>query len=108
VTEPEVVNGNHATGNGHPEAIGIGPSVKPVLGKDHQTNGNGHHGKAPAPQQSPFSWAEFLAEPPAKPTGLPLQCSGPGAVPVLEDVGTEAGTGRRVTLAVLTIFRRDI
>ena len=29
--------------------------------------GNGHRGEAPEPQQSLFSWAEFLAEEPVKP-----------------------------------------
>ena len=36
---------------------GIGPSVELVLG-----NGNGRHDDADGPQQSLFSWAEFLAE----------------------------------------------
>ena len=30
-------------------------------------NGNGHHDEAPEPQQSLFSWAEFMAEEPVKP-----------------------------------------
>ena len=42
-------NGQHANGNG--------------------ANGNGHHGEAPEPQQSIFSWAEFMAEEPVKPRG---------------------------------------
>ena len=46
------VNGQHANGNGH----------KPV-----PVNGNGHHDAAEEPQQSLFSWAEFLAEEPVKP-----------------------------------------
>ena len=32
-------------------------------------NGNGHHDEAPEPQQSLFSWAEFMAEEPFKPKG---------------------------------------
>ena len=62
--EPDAVavNGNGATGNGHPEAIDLGPSVEPVLG-------NGHHDEAPAPQLSLFSWAEFVAAQPAEPKG---------------------------------------
>ena len=32
--------------------------------------GNGHHDEAPEPQQSLFSWAEFMAEAPVKPKGL--------------------------------------
>ena len=41
-------------------------------GKGHAAfpvNGNGHHDEAPEPQQSLFSWAEFMAEEPAKPKG---------------------------------------
>ena len=64
--EPEAVvvngNGHHANGNGH-ETIGIGPTVELVLA-------NGHHDEAPEPQQSLFSWAEFMAEEPVKPKGL--------------------------------------
>ena len=89
--EPEIiaVNGNgHApapvNGNGtnaH-NAGGIGPTVELVLGNGHQTNGNGHvpapvngngtnghHDEAPEPQQTLFSWAEFMAEEPVKPRG---------------------------------------
>ena len=34
------------------------------------SNGNGHHDdETPEPQQSLFSWAEFMAEEPAKPRG---------------------------------------
>ena len=32
-------------------------------------NGNGHRDEAPVPQQSLFSWAEFLAEEPVRPKG---------------------------------------
>ena len=80
--EPEAapVNGNglHANGNGH-ETIGIGPTVELALGNGHHpngnghapapVNGNGHHDEAPEPQQSLFSWAEFMAEEPVKPKG---------------------------------------
>ena len=34
-----------------------------------RSNGNGHHDEAPEPQQSLFSWAEFMAEEPVKPKG---------------------------------------
>ena len=34
-----------------------------------EVNGNGHHEEAPEPQQSLFSWAEFMAEEPVKPKG---------------------------------------
>ena len=40
------VNGHHADGNGH---------------KAVPANGNGHHDEAEEPQQSLFSWAEFIA-----------------------------------------------
>ena len=78
--EPEAVEVN---GNGH-HANGIGPTVELVLGNGHKVNGNGangnghapglvngngHHDEAPEPQQSLFSWAEFMAEEPVKPKG---------------------------------------
>ena len=85
-TEPEAVevNGNGVNGNGHHDAIGIGPTVElvPVNGPanghapapvnslprtGYGGNGNGHHDEAPEPQQSLFSWAEFMAEEPVKP-----------------------------------------
>ena len=66
--EPETVgvngNGHHSNGNGHRD--GIGPTVELVVGDGHA---NGHHGEAPKPQQSLFSWAEFMAEEPVKPKG---------------------------------------
>ena len=63
--EAETVEVN---GNGHHEAIG--PTVEFVLGNGRHANGNGngHHDETPEPQQSLFSWAEFMAEP-AKPRG---------------------------------------
>ena len=82
--EPEAigVNGN---GNGHHDAIG--PTVELVVGGSHAANGNGHapvpvnsltrtgyggngnghHDDAGEPQQSLFSWAEFMVEEPVKP-----------------------------------------
>ena len=71
--EPEAVavNGNGANGNGHHDD-GIGPTVELVLGNGRlpvNGNGNGHHEEAPEPQQSLFSWAEFMAEEPVKPRG---------------------------------------
>ena len=79
--EPETigVNGN---GNGHHDANGIGPTVElvPVNGRHANGNGNGHAAipvdrngyhddETPEPQQSLFSWAEFMAEEPVKPKG---------------------------------------
>ena len=78
--EPEAVavngNGHHANGNGH-EAIGPTVELVPVNGRHANANGhapapvngNGHHDEAQEPQQSLFSWAEFMAEEPVKPKG---------------------------------------
>ena len=72
--EPEAVAVN---GNGH-HADGIGPTVELVPANGHangnghaavEVNGNGHSDEAPEPQQSLFSWAEFMAEEPVKPKG---------------------------------------
>ena len=73
--EPEAVAVN---GNGH-HADGIGPTVELVLDDGHHANGNGHgHAAVPVngdrdeasePQQTLFSWAEFMAEEPVKPKG---------------------------------------
>ena len=49
-------NEHHANGNGHAHV--------PVNGND-----NGHHGEAPEPQRTMFSWTEFMAEEPVKPKG---------------------------------------
>ena len=74
--EPETVsvngNGHHANGG---DALGIGrPTVELVPvnghanGNGHGNGTNGHHyDEAPEPQQSLFSWAEFMAEEPVKP-----------------------------------------
>ena len=77
--EPEAVAVN---GNGHHDANAIGPTVEVVPvnglhanGNGHAPapvngNGNGHHDDdALEPQQSLFSWAEFMAEEPVKPRG---------------------------------------
>ena len=74
--EPETIgvngNGHHANGNGHRDVIGIEPTVDLVPVNGHAPaagNGNGHHDEAEEPQQSLFSWAEFMAEEPVKPKG---------------------------------------
>ena len=72
--EPETVsvngNGHHANGG---DALGIGPTVELVMGNGHASaNGNGNgrlDDEADEPQQSLFSWAEFMAEEPVKPKG---------------------------------------
>ncbi|MCY4529238.1 MAG: hypothetical protein OXD46_09465, partial [Chloroflexi bacterium] len=62
-------------GNGHHDALPIGPTVELVPASGHApvngtgTNGNDHHDEDPKPQQSLFSWAEFIAEEPVKPKG---------------------------------------
>ena len=90
--EPETVavNGN---GNGHHD--GIGPTVELVVGNGRHANGNGHapapvngdgtnghDDEAPEPQQSLFSWAEFMAEEPVKPKGRGRNAQSSTPVPV--------------------------
>ena len=72
--EPETIsvngNGHHANGNGngHHDPFDIGTTVELVPASGHANgNGNGHHDETPEPQQSLFSWAEFMAEEPVKP-----------------------------------------
>ena len=66
---PEAVAVN---GNGHHEAIPIGPTVELFPANGHGISGNGANGhhredEAEEPQQTLFSWAEFMAEEPVKP-----------------------------------------
>ena len=70
------VNGKGTNGNGHQDGFDIGPTVElvPANGNGHSPvpiNGscNDHHEKADEPQQTLFSWAEFMAEEPVKPKG---------------------------------------
>ena len=63
-------------GNGHhANSDSIGPTVELTVGGNApdngngDSNGNGHHEEAPEPQQSFFSWAEFLADEPVKARG---------------------------------------
>ena len=89
--EPEAVAVN---GNGH-HADGTGPSVELVLG-------NGHYDEAEEPQQTLFSWAEFMAEEPVKPKGRSRKPQPATASPVRMGVcpgaGAGGGAGRRGTL----------
>ena len=70
--EPETiaVNGN-GNGNGRHDPFDIGPTVELVPANGRHANGNGTNGhrddEALEPQQSLFSWAEFMAEEPVKP-----------------------------------------
>ena len=76
--EPEAVevNGNGHHANGHDDPLGVGPTVELAPANGHAVNGNGnghapvpvngnghHDDEAEEPQQSLFSWAEFMAEP---------------------------------------------
>ena len=67
--EPESVsvNGNGTNGNGRHDPFGIGPAVELVPANALHDNGNGHHEEAGDPQQTLFSWAEFMAQEPVKP-----------------------------------------
>jgi len=67
VVEPETVDVN-GNGNGIHDPFRIGPTVELVLDNGHvPAPANGNHKGAEAPQQSLFSWAEFMAEEPVKP-----------------------------------------
>ena len=63
--EPETISVN---GNGHHDDL-FGPTVELVPVNGRHANGNGHHDEADEPQQTLFSWAEFMAEEPVKPKG---------------------------------------
>ena len=80
--EPETVAVNSNGTNGHHDPIGIGPTVELVPVNGSHANRNGHHDEAPEPQQTLFSWAEFMAEEPssrragaARPSPQPRPCS---------------------------------
>ena len=69
------VHGNDNGRNGHHDALEsteelvLGKGLSPT-GNGANGNGHGHHAEEPAEgQQSLFSWAEFLAEEPARPNG---------------------------------------
>ena len=75
--EPEVVGANGNSNGQHADSLprtgygGIGPTVELGLDNGHTVsgNGNGHHDEDPEPQQSLFSWAEFMSEEPVKGNG---------------------------------------
>ena len=56
---------SYSNGNGHAPAPVNGANGHAAI----PVNGNGHSNEAPEPQQSLFSWAEFMAEEPVKPKG---------------------------------------
>ena len=63
--EPETVAVN---GNGQDDLFGIGPTVEMVPVNGHTpANGNSNGHQSEEPQQTLFSWAEFMAEEPEKP-----------------------------------------
>ena len=49
------------------KAVEVEPEAVAVNGNGHAANGNGRRDEAPEPQQSLFSWAEFMAKEPVKP-----------------------------------------
>ena len=87
----EVEPGTFAVnGNGHHEALPIGPMVELFPATGHALpNGNGHapapvngsgngrHEESDEPQQTLFSWAEFMAEEPVKPKGRRSKAQAP-------------------------------
>ena len=81
--EPEAVpvngNGNGHHANGHDDLFGVGPAVElaPVPVNGNGANGHHHDDEAEGPQQSLFSWAEFMAEPvkPKRRNGKPQPAS---------------------------------
>ena len=80
-------------GNGH-HAGGIGPTVELVLANGHHANGNGHSDETPEPQQTLFSWAEFMAEEPVKPKAVAASLS-PQPRPCSMGAQPGAGAGER-------------
>ena len=69
--EPEAVavNGNGHHANGHDDLFGPKVELAPVPVNGNGNGANGHHDDSEddGPQQSLFSWAEFMAEEPVKP-----------------------------------------
>ncbi len=113
--------GGHRCQRQRPSRSGIGPTVELVLGNGRHANGNGnghaaipangngngtngHHEEAPEPQQSLFSWAEFMAEEAVKPKGRGGKTQAPSlslfewAVEQEREESRWLGAGRRGTL----------
>ena len=98
--EPETieVNGNGHHANGHGSDI-FGPTVElaPVPVNGNGTNGyHDHDDEAEEPQQSLFSWAEFMAEPvkPKRKNGKPQPASLSMFEWALEQERETVGAGR--------------
>ena len=91
-------NGHHA--NGHDDLFGVGPAVElaptPVNGNGNGVNGHHDDSEADEPQQSLFSWAEFMAEPvkPKRKNGKPQPASLSMFEWALEQERETVGAGR--------------
>ena len=117
--EPETiaVNGNGTNGhhaNGHDDLFIFGPTVELAPVNGNGTNGSGHapvpvngngvtghhDDEADEPQQSLFSWAEFMAEPvkPKRRNGKPQPASQVSMFEWAHGAGAGTGDGRRGTL----------
>ncbi len=96
--EPETIegNGNGHHANGHGDLFG--PVVEPaqVSVNGNGANGHHHHDEAEEPQQSLFSWAEFMAEPvkPKRRNGKPQPASLSMFEWALEQEKETVGAGR--------------
>ena len=93
--ETVAVNRNGVSGNGH-AAVPVNRLPRTGYG------GNRHHEEADEPQQTLFSWAEFIAEEPVKPRGRSRKPQ-PSTASLFERAMTleqerEAEPGRRMTL----------
>ena len=95
-------------GNGHDDLFGIGPTVElvpangntPVDGNGHAPapvngSGNGRHEEAEEPQQTLFSWAEFMAAEQVRPKRRGPQAPARNHLDVRVGADTGAGTGGR-------------
>ena len=73
--EPEAiaVNGNGHHANGHDDLFGPTVELAPAPVNGNGVNGRHDDGEDDGPQQSLFSWAEFMAEEPVKPRGRKAQ-----------------------------------
>ena len=102
--EPETI-GINGNSNGHGDANAIGPTVELVPGNGQHANGNGHasapvngnganghHDETPEPQQTLFSWAEFMAEEAGQAQGTQEQA--PARDPLDVRVGDKHGAGK--------------
>ena len=95
--EPETiaVNGNGHHANGHDDLFG--PMVDPAPVPANGNGANGHHDdETDEPQQSMFSWAEFMAEPvkPKRRNGKPQPASLSMFEWALEQERETVGAGR--------------